>query len=845
MAQGIGYPQAGALLSGTNESAAPLPVGYNKLPEFAGVGAAAVPVMATTGPGGGNRLSVGSRTIDVSVDHRPCVLIGGDHPYNQLWGRNGDDGLAALYRSFGITPYIALNTRSLTGEMVGSNYFLGWDKVKALHDKGMVDLVAHGARHYTDWEAPDAGIHVKYTGTAATAKMYVTSTHVIGATAGAVADFTLAFADYPEIDQLVAAISAQPGWSCMRSPELLGSEKSGCLLTISEPNAKDCKSIPDTYGRRFSMAGGLRVFFDMTSGEAAGRCQIFLQTSTLTIYVDGRQLVSLTLASHTLGSLLTAIRAASPAFNLAARNQTTLVADGSQPYCTGEEDATNLTRSMTSAANTHYDCKTRPAVLTAGGLSPAYLRQRNIDACVEDCAAQGVAIREFAQSGDYCYDDILATNRVGTVDHYRGDPRFNRRAPRPIPTHRAVGFHTHQNLGGNYNSTEAIDALVDGIIASRGFTVDFLIHHVKTDATPNDGTVAGSSGFYLDSANFGAGDITEGPFVYLLTRLRAAENAGLLRMVRMSEVNRAAATAMPPQNLLFNGSLVMRSGAAMATDTTGRTITGWWSDLFSASSCAPAPRGGIRLAPPNGTKDYLKQIVTLERGGRYRAGCKLEVVSGTLTQAALRLYSPWGVMPDSMVGNQLGFIESTMLAQPYCDLAFDFEVAWPRSNGGAIVVGANTGPFDLSVNKNIRLTIENSTPAEMTIDCSALAANPAATTAKEVANAINAAVAASTQFASRQEFHNLARAENNRVVLELQREQDRPNQAGALIYSPGATASASTLIFGAARGTAFAQHGGESDGSRYPFELALRMTAANSLVVDIRDMYVVPLESGI
>lgn len=53
MAQVIGYPQGGALLSGTNESAAPLPVGYNRLPEFDGVGAAAVPVMATMSPGGG------------------------------------------------------------------------------------------------------------------------------------------------------------------------------------------------------------------------------------------------------------------------------------------------------------------------------------------------------------------------------------------------------------------------------------------------------------------------------------------------------------------------------------------------------------------------------------------------------------------------------------------------------------------------------------------------------------------------------------------------------------------------------------------------------------------------
>lgn len=68
MAQVIGYPQGGALLSGTNESAAPLPVGYNKLPEFDGVGAAAVPVMATRGPGGGVELTAGGESISSLTD---------------------------------------------------------------------------------------------------------------------------------------------------------------------------------------------------------------------------------------------------------------------------------------------------------------------------------------------------------------------------------------------------------------------------------------------------------------------------------------------------------------------------------------------------------------------------------------------------------------------------------------------------------------------------------------------------------------------------------------------------------------------------------------------------------
>lgn len=78
MAQVIGYPQGGALLSGTNESAAPLPVGYNRLPEFDGVGATAVPVMATTGPGGGigitQIVSLTQAQYDAIVTKDPATL---------------------------------------------------------------------------------------------------------------------------------------------------------------------------------------------------------------------------------------------------------------------------------------------------------------------------------------------------------------------------------------------------------------------------------------------------------------------------------------------------------------------------------------------------------------------------------------------------------------------------------------------------------------------------------------------------------------------------------------------------------------------------------------------------
>lgn len=90
MAQVIGYPQVGALLSGTNESAAPLPVGYNRLPEFDGVGAAAVPVLAVTSPGGGNRLLAGNLPADMAQLSNVVVSDGA----LQSWTANGIDYVA-------------------------------------------------------------------------------------------------------------------------------------------------------------------------------------------------------------------------------------------------------------------------------------------------------------------------------------------------------------------------------------------------------------------------------------------------------------------------------------------------------------------------------------------------------------------------------------------------------------------------------------------------------------------------------------------------------------------------------------------------------------------------------
>lgn len=808
-------------------------------------GKESVALTATISDGGIGKIGNGDKYVDISIDTRPVVCIGGDHPYNQLWGRNGKDGLAQMYADHGIVPYIALNTRSLTAESVGSQYFMGWDKVKTLADAGMIEPVAHGARHYQDWECPDAGIHVKYTGPAATATMYVTSTGVVGTTAGSVEDFSFLFADYPQIDQLVAAIDALPNWSAMRSPELTGTELSKYLLTVASGNAKDCKSgLPDTYGRRFSMAGGIRIFWDSTV-TPTDRVELFLQTTHLNVVRDGVTIGSFALASYTLSGLITAVKALNTALAsvdvIAGRNITSLANDNAQYfYCDGSEDATNLTRA--GGGGLVIDCKRHPAVITGCGLTPSYLRQMNIMAVKADAAANGVPIKTFVQSGGNFWSWLPATIRPGVMDHFRGDARWNGTAPCAMPLKSAQGWHSHICLSNGYNTDAAVDALVDSIIASKGHIVDILIHNVLTDAAVQDGSVAGSSGYYLPGW---AGDINEAQMVRLLRRLRDARDAGLIRILQQSDLNRAAASAVEPQNMLYNPSLVGRVGANMlVTDTTGKQIPGWRIDGFSLDAIDLIDNGiKVTMSASVTQREVATQRVVVERGKRYRGGFRIETENGTASTVAVRIRSAYGDWPDSMGNGQLRYIQGPSFGRQMDDVYFDFEIPWSKANGNPRTTSQNAGPYNLSTNKNVQIGLEGSTA--INIDCSAGAASTAAVTASEVAAAINAAIKADAQFAAKPELWTLARAENGRVVLESVRRQHQPIGVVGIALSPGASASATVAIFGGTGyGYGYSNHGGESDVTWFPVEFAIYVGAPNGVSIKVRDAYLRPFNGG-
>lgn len=816
-----------------------------KLASISGTGAS-VSVYKITGAG-----NVGTaQTNFVSGDLTPVLLIGGDHPVTQWYGTNGVNGLARMYADAGIVPYLALNTNSLTGEGVGDTASLmTWEQVKYLADAGLVEPVAHGARHYQDWEAPDAGIHVRYVGPAATATMYVTSTAVIGTTAGSVEDFNFTFASYPTVDELVAAIDALPNWTSMRSTELLGTEASDNLLTIASGNAKNCKTgLPDaTRGQRFSMAGGLRIFWDSTT-TACDSFFVYMTPTVLNLLRDGVTVASFTLSSYTLSTLLTAIKAYATALvstdPLAGRDITSLMNDNGASgyaYCTGEEDASNLTRRVGDA---HIiDAKRAPAIIHACGLTPSYLRQRNMDKCKETAAANGIIFKAFAQSGGNFWSYLSSTSSSGTFEHYRGNSRWNGTAPCPIPTKDASNWHPHIGLGGAYNSTEAVNALIAGIVASKGFTTDLLIHGVVTDAAVSDNSVTGSSGYYL-GGGFST-DITEAAMVSLLAAIKSAVSAGNLRVIKQSDLNSVAASAAPPQNLLFNPRIAGRATASLlATNNQGINITGWRYDGWGLPAITLLSNGIEFSSSGSTNKLVLSQRVIVERGARYRAGFRLET-DGTVQGICLRATAVYGGWPDSMVpGSQLTYAQGHYFTRNMDDVVFNFEIPWSKANGNPRIVSLNTGPYDLSTNKNIRLGMENSGSGS-NIDCSAGAVSSSAVTAKEVAAAINASIAANATYAAKTELHNLARAENGKVVLEMRRRQGNPYSVGALQIYAGTSASATDVIFGGSTGLSWTNHAGESDSSCFPVELGVWINATTvGRKIRVIDPYLVKFNNG-
>lgn len=151
------------------------------------------------------------------------------------------------------------------------------------------------------------------------------------------------------------------------------------------------------------------------------------------------------------------------------------------------------------------------------------------------------------------------------------------------------------------------------------------------------------------------------------------------------------------------------------------------------------------------------------------------------------------------------------------------------SSAGATVVGQATVPpttYDMSINKNIKLNLL-SIGATGDIDCSGVSA--AATTAVEIANKINTAIAADSTYASKKEYHNIATVVNGYLTLSIP--VLGTDQASVLSVAAGSTASAVAAIFGNATVSGWPQLVGMQTSENFTLRLALRTTLQGSSLI--------------
>lgn len=709
----------------------------------------------------------GERVLGFVDPDTPILILGGDHPYLQWYGTNGSNGMAQMYADQGIKPYIAINTDRFDYDEDPTNV-MSYAQMIALQDR--VEIVGHGHRHPQDWRLVNTGIVVRYTGAAATATVAITATNITGATAGAVDDFNfdITTAPYDTIAEVVAAIDALPNWTASYASELKGTEASTKLLLRSATTAKAA----DLY---LAAGGGILI---TNTGTTYRSLTVNFNGTVLAIYGDGVRLLNLTIAGNTLAQVVTAINAVTGiTAELTNDNEAS-----AYRYCDGGEDAACLAA---------YKWTGRAPVGPSGvylhaGLSHWYIVERQLVKCKEVAAANGIEIQNFAQSGDKFHPREMEGHSSYRL--YRGNNKTGS-VIYPNAFIRRGNFIPHAGVSQTIYPTDATaryTALLNAIVDSPGFTTCLLMHQLRSD---------GTSGYVFPPGGSPSGwNADESEWYAFVQAIGAANRAGTLRVMSMDEYRRFAPIGHDVSNLLFNPKL-HNSGESLrvAASDPGQIVPGWrLGTLAAATSAASIDTDGFLSATTSSSILALEQVVNLEPGVYEFSGRaeSLAYTSGngvllTAKAATPDFFTTTGLMPTINVFN------ATYALRGPGELRLRFSV-FPPQPVPATVISLNSQTYNLSTNKNIRLNIDNK-GLTADIDCSAGAVSAAAVTAKEVAAAINAGMAAAAATYAA-EYHTIAKAVNGKVVLTAP--YISGDVTGTIYVADGTSAGARATIFG-------------------------------------------------
>ena len=731
-------------------------------------GTALVPDAQYTRDSSGNitGLGNGQRVLYPTID-APLLVLGGDHPYAQ-WAT----GLAPLYRATGVAPYLAINTNS-TGDNnldPGQTDMLSWGGIAALTD---VEILAHGARHIQDWTRINTGVTILYSGANATATVAISATQITCTDSGANA-FTLS--SYT-LTSLAAAINALTGWSCTLAPELAGTESASNLIQIGATSVK-------SVSQKFAAGGAIMIKYN---GTAYREVAVRVASNTLKVYADGVLAVTQSITGGaTLNTLVTAVNGAVSGLVCKLCDNQKTETPSFPSYISGSE----LAASILSTSNTLLSCVEQPVVLQAG-LSQWYMAERQMAVCQAAIQAQGIATTGFANSGNGFIratatgHSQFSTARGNSIDTI--DTTLATNAPRPVPTWMTSFYRpTTALINTQYTTTGRITAIFDALADSPGFTCDLLMHKVLKD---------GSSAYDFSSADNSYYDQTETIWVAAMAALKTKLDARSIYSVYPRELPARAAQAARPKNLVFNPKFKNAGESLIVASASPVLVPGW--NLLTAgadySAVTVDSNGDITFAMLTASeRTPLTQYLWLEPGKTYDIGVQVSIGSyASGNGASIQIQPVRGWQFDGWAAQQTNINRSNYTTALDGSLRMRFTVPTSPPFGKARIISASFGSgINMTTNKKINLNVF--AKGAFDIDCSVGAASAASVQAHEAAAAINTAIKANSSYPA--ELHNIASAENGRVILEVPKRG--PDGSFQMVVANGTATSITATMFG-------------------------------------------------
>jgi hypothetical protein len=738
----------------------------------------------------------------------PALVLGGDHPYAQWVG-----GMGPAYRDAGLKTFCAICTdTSIVGGTVaptGAGEMASWRQVADLPAMG-VEVVSHGSRHIQSWSRINTGMRIRYTGAAGAPTVAISSSALTLTGNGGGENAALAFSTYTTLAALAAQINSQGGgvWTATLADELTGLEQSGNLLVVAARN------VTATANQQFAAGGGIVLRY---TGRLYEQVYAFRDSSNrFNVICDGVRRLNFDLASgsyDTLAELVAGINAGGITGLTAALSDNRKTETATfQSYVVGDESSLNLKIAQA-------EIQTKRTTFDAG-LPRWYMIERQLVRSRETAASYGLTLTHFAQPGDDFHQYL--SDHTG-FESFRGNPDV--RFIAPYQQLMAAGdqrFSLMQTTADN--STIGWDlnrykACIDALCDSPGFLVSLNTHKVLPDGT--------SGGRYSFPNGDAYGEMTEADFVPAVAYVGSKVASGALLNLGPSEMHRRRASCLMPKNLCFNTKFKNDGTTLLNQTDPGFKIPGWYlvtpNSVFSAVSVANDALVCTTTAS-TGTF-FLQQELILQPGKTYLLSCTVEFTAYTSGNGiVLALQSPRGRFPGMVAPETT----ATILGQRQAGAAgngtrmqrIDLVVTIPDSSAVRLPkVISNAGPFNLGSNPaQIALNID----AKASLTINVAGATPTATTADEVAAAINAAIAASASYPA--EYRGAASVVNGKVVVQgpYTSLEERYDSGYGVSIDSGSTNSATTTVFGnsVVRAPGLVQM--PSDATQWPWLLSLQ-----------------------